>query len=173
MTLEELWELFPVVLEPHSPQWKMQALEEIASLQKLLNSYNPVISHIGSTAIPGIMAKPIVDILVEIAPEVDFNSIKQLMERSGYICMSESEQRISFNKGYTPEGYAAKVFHIHFHRFGDNMEIRFRDYLTVHPQAAREYEQLKLGLAAKYRNNRDAYTSAKTDFITRICKYTT
>ena len=82
--------------------------------------------------------------------------------------MSESDSRISFNKGYTPTGYADRVFHIHFHRIGDNDEIRFRDYLIVHPEVAKEYERLKQSLLPKYKNDRDGYTDSKTMFIQSI-----
>ena len=82
--------------------------------------------------------------------------------------MSESEKRVSFNKGYTLKGYADKVFHIHFHRTEDNNEVLFRDYLMEHPDIAREYEQLKIFLLLKYKNNRNGYTDAKSDFIQRI-----
>lgn len=82
--------------------------------------------------------------------------------------MSYSERRVSFNKGYTPEGYANKVFHIHFHRIGDNNEILFRDYLIAHPDTAREYERLKMSLLPKYRNDRDGYTEAKAAFVKQI-----
>lgn len=168
MTMEELWELFPVVLEPHNPEWTVWATEEIASLNELLAGYHTVISHIGSTAIPDILAKPIVDILVEISDDADWISVKNMMEAGGYICMSESDSRISFNKGYTLAGYADKVFHIHFHRFGDNDEILFRDCLLANPGSAREYELLKKSLLPKYKNDRDAYTDAKSEFIRRI-----
>ncbi|MDE6458117.1 MAG: GrpB family protein, partial [Muribaculum sp.] len=96
--------------------------------------------------------------------------IKNIMRANGYICMSETDKRISFNKGYTPAGYADKVFHIHFHRIGDNDEIRFRDYLIAHPEVAREYERLKISLLPKYRNDRDGYTEAKTGFVNEIVK---
>lgn len=169
MTLEELWELFPLVLSTHNPQWGEWAEEEMAILSRLLSGFDIRISHIGSTAIPGIMAKPTVDILVEIPDETDKDSIRKIMESAGYICMSVSDERMSFNKGYTPEGYAERVFHIHFHHKGDNDEIRFRDYLIEHPDIAKEYERLKLSLLPQFRHNRDAYTEAKTDFIKRIC----
>lgn len=64
MTLEELWELFPIVMTPHNPKWVIWAKEEMRLLSDLLSSYDPIINHIGSTAINGIQAKPIVDILV-------------------------------------------------------------------------------------------------------------
>lgn len=170
MTLEELWELFPIVLTPHNPQWGNWAREEMRLLSDILSSYGPVISHIGSTAIEEIVAKPIVDILVELSPGIGWSMIKDVMEANGYICMSESESRISFNKGYTLAGYADRVFHIHFHRIGDNDEILFRDYMNAHPEAAAEYERLKLSLLPKYRNDRDGYTDAKTDFVKNIVR---
>lgn len=168
MTLEELWELFPIILMPHKPEWKVWADEEIQSLSELLADFSPTINHIGSTAIPDIMAKPIVDILVEISPDCDWRSVKELLEKANYICMLESNGRMSFNKGYTPKGYAERVFHIHIHTIGDNDEICFRDYLRKNPLVAKEYEALKLSLLPKCRNDRDGYTEAKSDFIQRI-----
>ena len=168
LTLEELWGVFPIVLTPHNNQWQEWATEEMESLAALLERYNPVISHIGSTAIPAFKAKPIIDILVEINYENNQQRIKEEMETAGYICMSVSEIRMSFNKGYTLHGYDDKVFHVHFHTVGDNDEIRFRDYLLTHPDVAGEYERLKLSLLPKYRNDRDGYTSAKSGFIKRI-----
>lgn len=170
MTLEELWQLFPIVLTPHQLQWKDWAREEIENLTALLSGYCPVITHIGSTAIPNIHAKPIIDILVEINPSADKQQIKEKMETAGYICMSVSDNRMSFNKGYISTGYADKVFHIHFHRIGDNDEILFRDHLIAHPEVAEEYEDLKLSLLPKYRNDRDGYTEAKSEFVRRTIK---
>ncbi len=172
MTLEELWELFPIELKPHNPQWSEWANSEIKTLSAILFDLSPKISHIGSTAIPGIMAKPIVDILIEVESAESFSEIKKRLEQSGYICMSESATRLAFNKGYTPAGYAEKVFHIHIHLLGDNNEIRFRDYLRTHPEAARAYESLKLSLLHALRHNRDAYTAAKSPFIHRILTQT-
>lgn len=168
MTLEELWQLFPIVLTPHQPQWKDWAKVEIDDLSALLSEYAPIINHIGSTAIPGIQAKPTIDILVEIAPCADWQRVRATMEAAGYICMSSSDTRMSFNKGYTPEGYAEKVFHIHFHAIGDNDEIIFRDYLNSHPEVTREYEKLKLSLLPKYKHDRDGYTDAKSAFVKKI-----
>lgn len=168
MTLEELWQLFPIVLTPHQPQWKDWAHEEIIKLSGLLEDYNPIITHIGSKAIHHIQAKPIIDILVEINPGADKQQIKEKMEAAGYICMSVCDIRMSFNKGYTPAGYADKVFHIHFHRIGDNDEILFRDYLIAHPEVAKGYEKLKLSLLPKYRNDRNGYTEAKTAFVRSV-----
>lgn len=168
MTLKELWELFPIVLTPHQLQWKEWAEEEIGSLTAMLADYKPVINHIGSTAIHDIWAKPIIDILVEMPSDVNFNAVRTMMETHGYICMSVSDSRMSFNKGYTPKGFAERVFHIHLRQSGDNDEIYFRDYLISHPTVAKEYEALKLSLLPKYKHNRDGYTEAKTEFVRRV-----
>lgn len=100
MTLEELWQLFPIILSPYNRQWIHWAQDEIKRLSGLLAAFHPIISHIGSTAIPGIQAKPIIDILVEVSTDIEWESIKDIMEVNGYICMSGSDNRISFNKGY-------------------------------------------------------------------------
>lgn len=171
LSLDELWKLFPIAIVPHNPQWKLWAEEEIAVLSEIIADYSPMINHVGSTAIPTICAKPTIDILVEINPESDWGMVKNRMEAHGYICMSTSEKRMSFNKGYTPDGYAERVFHIHFHANGDNDEIYFRNYLINNLTVAKDYEKLKLSLLPEYRNNRDGYTRAKTDFIKKIMKF--
>lgn len=170
MTLEELWQLFPITLTPHRAEWKDLAEDEIKLLSGILSDFAPVITHIGSTAVPGIWAKPIIDILVETDPDCDKSALRAVMEKAGYIGMAASGTRMSFNKGYTEEGYADKVFHIHVHPTGDNDEITFRDYLRSHPSAAAEYERLKLSLLPRFRNDRDGYTEAKSSFIREIMK---
>ena len=164
MTLEELWQLFPIFLTEHQEYWKEWFYDEARVLEKALSS-SVRISHIGSTAIPSIWAKPIVDILVEIPEGRNLLDYKALIINSGYICMSQSENRLSFNKGYTENGFAERVFHLHLRYVGDNDELYFRDYLIEYPEVAKEYEELKLRLWKKYEHNRDAYTNAKTELV--------
>ena len=164
MSLEELWLLFPIFLEEHKDCWKEWYVEEEKRLKRVLTN-NERISHIGSTAIPSIWAKPIVDILVEIPKGTDLLDYKAEIINCGYICMSQSEDRISFNKGYTEHGFSEKVFHLHLRYAGDNDELYFRDYLIEFPDIAKEYEKLKLSLWKEYEHNRDSYTKAKTEFV--------
>ena len=164
MTLEELWQLFPIYLTEHQPYWKEWYLEEEHLLKAALSS-SERIHQIGSTAIPSIWAKPIVDILVEVPRERNLLDYKALITNNGYICMSQSGNRLSFNKGYTENGFAERVFHLHLRYSGDNDELYFRDYLIEHPDAAKAYEELKLRLCKKYEHNRDAYTNAKTELV--------
>jgi len=164
MSLEELWQLFPIFLTEHQDCWKEWYFEEENLLKKTLSCLDRI-SHIGSTAIPAIWAKPIIDILVEIPKESNLFECKDLIINNGYICMSESEDRISFNKGYTENGFAERVFHLHLRYTGDNKELYFRDYLIEHADAAKEYEALKLKLWKQYEHDRDAYTNAKTELV--------
>ena len=166
MTLEELWRLFPIILTEHDDRWERFYSEEEALLKSILPS-GTVVNHIGSTAVKGIWAKPIVDILVEV--DGDFSETMQILQRSGWLKMSESENRVSFNKGYTEEGFAERVFHLHLRRAGDNDEIYFRDYLIAHHEVAKEYETLKLDLWKRFEHDRDGYTEAKREFV---AKYT-
>ncbi len=170
MTLEELWVLFPITLSEHKDCWHDWYEEEKERLRFILHGIDLKINHIGSTAIHSIKAKPIIDILVEI-PEYSFmGDIKEKLENNGYICMSEQENRKSFNKGYTDKGFAEKVFHLHLRYFGDNDELYFRDYMNNYPILAQEYEKLKCCLWKKYEHNRDAYTEAKSAFVLKYTK---
>lgn len=166
MSLEELWQLFPIFLTEHDARWALWYAEEERLLKNCLPEGLTVrIDHIGSTAVKGIWAKPIIDILVEVMPDRDLHEFKSALEQVGYLCMCESECRISFNKGYTENGFAEKVFHLHLRKSGDHDELYFRDYLNSYPAAAKEYEKLKLGLWKQYEHDRDGYTKSKTEFV--------
>ena len=165
MTLEELWELFPIILTEHKSCWQDWYEEEKRTITALLPDQTLRINHIGSTAVSHIWAKPIIDILIEIPETVSMDGIRAALVNSGYICMSVSENRASLNKGYTSEGFAERVFHIHLRYEGDHDELYFRDYLNACPAIAKEYERLKLSLWKEYEHDRDGYTNAKGAFV--------
>ena len=168
MTLEELWELFPIFLVEHDDRWEVYYDEIEKELTRLLSDQHVVrISHIGSTAVQEIWAKNIVDVMVEIPETNSMKDVARILEQNGFTIMSAEANRISLNKGYTENGFADKVYHIHLRYAGDNDELFFRDYLNDHTDVAKEYEALKLRLWKQYEHNRDAYTNAKTDFITK------
>jgi len=171
MTLEELWQLFPIILSAHNPDWKKYYEEEKALLEKSFGNLLVRIEHIGSTAVEGLIAKPTVDILLEADPSASPDEVRRTAERCGYTVMSEKtvpEYRLDLCKGYTPQGFADKVFHLHIRHPGDWDEIVFRDYLRRNPAKAQEYARLKTDLQKRFEHDRDAYTEAKGDFI-RTC----
>ena len=169
MSLTELWKLFPIYLTEHQPCWKEWYAEEESLLKNKLPEIDRI-SHMGSTAVSSIWAKPTIDILVEIPEKYKLSDYKELILESGYLCMSETSDRISFNKGYTEEGFAERVFHLHLRYAGDHDELYFRDYLLEHTEIAVEYEKMKLKLWKEYEFHRDGYTNAKTDFIQKYTK---
>ena len=166
MTLEELWQLFPIILTKHDERWAEYYAEQAAELTKIL-PHGAIVNHVGSTAVKAIWAKPIVDVLVEVGASENLSEVAATLQNNGWIKMSESESRMSFNKGYTEDGFAEKVYHLHLRRMGDNDEIYFRDYLNTHPEVAKEYESLKLGLWKTFEHDRDGYTAAKSEFVTK------
>lgn len=164
MSLEELWELFPIFLTEHQTCWNEWYAEEEMILKRVIPQAERI-SHIGSTAIGFIQAKPIIDILAEVPRGCELADQKEFVENSGYLCMAQGTDRMSFNKGYAENGFAEKVFHLHVRYAGDNDELYFRDYLLEHPDVAEEYEKMKLKLWKKYEHDRDGYTNAKREFV--------
>ena len=168
MSLAELWELFPIVLQEHNPDYTEWYEEEQAILFDTLKNYGVFrISHIGSTSIQGLVAKPIVDILLELENGYNKEAVVDVLQDNGWLVMAQddSAQTIDLNKGYTLKGFAEKVYHLHIKPAGDWGELYFRDYLRKHSDVAGEYERLKLRLKEKFEHNRDAYTDAKSNFI--------
>jgi len=168
MSLEELWQLFPIILKEHRSEYETWYHEEKQHLLHLLQPYGILrISHIGSTSVKGLIAKPIVDILLELPDDYEIDRIAALLRQHGWIPMQQDDagKTLDLNKGYTPDGFAEKVYHLHVKPYGDWDELYFRDYLRQHSDAARRYEELKLQLKEQYEHNRDAYTDAKSGFV--------
>lgn len=174
MTLEELWQLFPIILKEHNPEYENWYCIEYDNLIEHIGEKKiKRINHIGSTAVKGLISKPTIDILLEIDSACDVIWLKNTLLAMGWILMSSEESphmKMVFNKGYTPEGFAEKVYHLHVRFYGDWNELYFRDYLRDHPETAEEYGKLKLGLLKKYEHDRDGYTNAKTDFVHKYTK---
>ncbi|MBE6049803.1 MAG: GrpB family protein [Clostridium sp.] len=172
MTLEELWELFPIIIKEHNPEYKLWYKEEKMNLLSEFSDIILRINHIGSTSVKGLKAKPTVDILMEISQNSDISDVKDKLSAMGWILISSSEEefRQVYNKGYTKYGFAEKVYHLHVRYKNNWNELYFRDYLIDHPEVAKEYEKLKLKLWKEFEHNRDAYTDAKSEFILSYTK---
>jgi GrpB-like predicted nucleotidyltransferase (UPF0157 family) len=165
-------------LSEYNPAWFEWYTEEKENLERLIGAENIArISHFGSTSVPGLLAKPTVDILIEISDDTAINKLIASLSTPDYIYLhQESTPTIStpslhlmFLKGYLTGGFAEKVYHIHVVRFGDwDEKLFFRDYLITHPEAAAEYAALKRNLYKDYEHDHGGYTEAKGAFIKEI-----
>lgn len=172
MTLEKLGQLFPIIIQEYSEKWVSLYLSES---KRIVNSFSPSeivrIDHIGSTAIPGLKAKPTIDILLQVSEHTDLHKIKTIFKALDYHINEHPDNpppHLTFVKGYTRKGFKGQTYHVHLRYKGDWDEIRFRDYLIQHKEIAKEYETLKMELADNYKNDREAYTNSKTGFIEKI-----
>ncbi len=156
-----------VRLRPYSADWPRLFEAERARLQAAIGWYVLDIQHIGSTSVPGLAAKPILDIGVAVtnfeAAAVCIESLVAL----GYEYLGELgiPRRHYFVKG------APRTHHLHMNEItSDDWQrtIAFRDYLRRHPEAAQEYADLKHALTVCFPEDREAYTNAKSGFIARI-----
>ena len=171
MSNEELWQLFPIVLKPHSPAWASWFAGEKCVLESALDDTGVFrISHVGSTAVPGLVAKPTVDILLEVQPDYGEAALQTHVEAAGYLLNRLAHKpppHLMGMKGYTPAGFAERVFHLHVRYPGDWPEPYFRDYLCDHPDVAAAYAALQADLRQRYEHDRDAYTAEKAAFVQR------
>lgn len=170
MSQEELWELFPIILEKHNPDYGQWYREMETDLSGRLSDIRILrISHIGSTAVAGLTAKPIVDILLEPEPGYDMDRLIRALDGGGWTLMwrKNADGSMQLAKGYTPEGFAERVYHLHVRPRGDWDELYFRDYLIDRRAAASEYETLKIRLKEQFEHDRDGYTDAKHEFVVR------
>jgi GrpB-like predicted nucleotidyltransferase (UPF0157 family) len=162
--------LYPIFLTEYDNNWQTLFEEEKAILHKIFDS-TLKIEHIGSTAIPGILAKPTIDILLEKPRYLNDEEIIKVMIANGYIYMQEQTRHLMFVKGYSAHGLEKKSYHIHIGLLNQKWlwdRMYFRDYLRLHPEELKKYEQLKKELSKQFRYDREAYTDGKTDYIKRI-----
>jgi GrpB-like predicted nucleotidyltransferase (UPF0157 family) len=174
MSNDELGKLFPIIISEPDSNWISLFHKEESRIQKILGKENIIrIEHIGSTSVPDLIAKPTIDILIEVPEDVNKDLIIEKFITLGYHYIPKPENpapHMMFVKGYTMKGFKGQAYHIHVRHSGDWDELYFRDYLKAHPAIAREYGELKVKLLKDYRNDRDGYTDKKSDFINRMTK---
>jgi len=164
-----------IVIVPYNPNWPRMFEEEKKHLFNCL-PHNIVkrIEHFGSTAIPGLSAKPIIDILVEVTSlEETKNIVVPILTVQGYDYFwrpTHGNDGLPFYAWFIKRGAQGNRTH-HIHLVEKDFEhwdrLFFRDYLIEHPRLLKEYQQIKLCLSDKFPNDRVAYTEAKTEFINK------
>ncbi|MDQ4123905.1 MAG: GrpB family protein [Acidobacteriota bacterium] len=162
-----------IKLSPHREEWHELFAVEARQLTAAIGKYTLAIEHIGSTAICGISAKPIIDIMLGMREIADVGQVIEPFEELGYIYCGENGIT---NRHYFRKGSPLRTHHLHIVELNCefwNNHLLFRDYLRVHPQIAFQYENLKRELARTHRENREAYTEGKTAFIKNVLKAAT
>ena len=156
-----------IQLNPHDPQWASLYEKEAASLQSCLSDSIVRINHVGSTSIPNIKAKPILDILVESETYPPTQSIMASLRAMEYENRGESgvPERFWFIKG------KPRQYHLHWCPTGGvvaHSQIKFRDVLRNNSKLARDYEKIKVTAAPGQEIDSHSYATAKSEFISRI-----
>ena len=156
-----------VRLIQYTDEWARLFQEEKSRLLAAVGKYVLDIQHVGSTSIPGMMAKPIIDIAIAVNNFEEASVCVTPIEHLGYEYKGELgiPRRHYFAKGNP------RTYHIHMNEISSqdwNDQINFRNYLLQHQEIAKEYAELKLKLAQQYPTDRPTYTDSKTPFIERI-----
>jgi len=158
-------EMDVVELRDHDPGWKDLFQLERESLLGSLGPLAMAVEHVGSTAVPNLRAKPIIDILVTVN-EIRLDDLEDTLGRLGYVHVPIGDpERFFFRKGMP------RTHHVHVVRHGGNEHLKhiiFRDRLIAHPDELAEYERLKANLALRFREDRQAYSDGKDGFISMI-----
>lgn len=160
-----------IELAAHRAEWKTLFESEANLLHEAVGKYVAAVEHIGSTAISGLVAKPILDILVGVQNLENAEKCVVPLAEIGYEYRGEQgiAGRFYFRKGVAD----ISTHHLHMVEMTSDVwrnHLLFRDYLRQHPNAAKDYGRLKRKLAVKFKHNRPAYTEAKAAFIESILK---
>jgi GrpB-like predicted nucleotidyltransferase (UPF0157 family) len=155
-----------LILEPHRESWKHGFESEAARIMAALGPTLQILHHIGSTSIPGIHAKPIIDILAEVESLECLDASRHAWEQLGYEVMGEFgiPGRRYFRKSIA----GIRTHHVHAFSIGSPdlaRHLAFRDFLRCHPPIAQEYSALKLSLANSCHGDIDAYMDGKDAFV--------
>lgn len=161
----------PVLIEAYNPDWKQRFGWEYSNLHTLFAPCGAIIEHIGSTAVPGLAAKPIIDIMLSTPCLADIESRIPDLATLGYQYIPEFEDQQPRRRFFIKEDNGKRWSHLHAVETGDDFwrtHLKFRDTLRSQPEIRQQYELLKYRLAAEFRHDREGYCDAKSGFITDI-----
>lgn len=159
-----------ISMVPHDPTWHRKFQREAEQLTAVLGSNAVAVHHIGSTAIPAIYAKPIIDLLLVVQDLAALDEKQPWMEALGYEALGEFG--IPGRRYFRRDNKSGDRTHqVHAFQNGSSQirrHLAFRDYMLTHPDAAQAYSDLKRELAAKYPSDSEAYMDGKDEFIQEI-----
>lgn len=157
-----------ITVVAYDPAWRDQFLRLALPMRNALGDIALRIDHIGSTAIPNLAAKPVIDIQVSVASFEPLHEILRPLQGLGYQWRSDNPD---LTKRYFREPEGKPRTHVHVRVLGSwsqQFALLFRDYLRANPDDAKLYEAKKIELAAIYEHNRAAYTDGKSPIIWEI-----
>jgi GrpB-like predicted nucleotidyltransferase (UPF0157 family) len=160
-----------VQLSHYKPEWKELYKKERKLLRSSIGKYILDIQHVGATSIPGVVAKPIIDIAIGVKSLSIVKRLIKPLKELGYEYKGTAGVP---GRHFFPKGSERNRTHyLHMERLGSKNwknHILFRDYLRRHKEAVKEYNKLKEKLAKEYKNERESYTAKKSVFIQKILK---
>ena len=158
----------PVDVCDYDPRWIERYQVAAGRIREALGEGADRIEHIGSTAVPGLAAKPVIDVQVSVADVSNLDAYRPRLESVGMVHRPHPEV-VDRREFFRPAG--PRTVHVHVVDAGGELERTYllhRDYLRAHPDAAAEYAALKRSLAAAHRYERQRYQDAKEPFILRL-----
>lgn len=153
---------------PHQVEWSNMFRDENRKITNVFEKEILNVFHIGSTAIPNIKAKPVIDIMVEVINIENVDNFNNDMKQLGYEALGENGIP---NRRFFKKGGDNRTHHVHIFEQGNeeiSRHLRFRDYMIAHPEEAMKYSQLKEYLAEKFPNNIEKYIEGKNNYIKEI-----
>ncbi|MBY0462807.1 MAG: GNAT family N-acetyltransferase [Alphaproteobacteria bacterium] len=157
-----------ITVVPYNPIWKNMFEEEAPRIKAVLGENCIAVHHIGSTSVPGLAAKPIIDILPVVKDIMGVDAINEKMEAFGYEV--KGEYGISFRR-FFQKGNPVRTHHVHIFEDGSpeiERHLKFRDWMCAHPKDLEAYANLKQELAQKYPHDRMGYGLGKESFVAAI-----
>jgi GrpB-like predicted nucleotidyltransferase (UPF0157 family) len=153
----------PIEIVAYDPSWPSSYVAECERLAPLLPGVR--IYHIGSTAVPGLAAKPVID-MIALVDDLEAN-IAAVVQGAGYQLPARFNVNLLHRRFLCYPTASHRTHHLHLVDERDHLDLclRFRDSLRGHPKLAAEYATLKRALAARFREDREGYTKAKSTFI--------
>lgn len=161
----------PVSLADHDPRWRTMFEDEKRRLMDALPGTFLAIEHIGSTAVDGMKAKPLIDLLAGVDSMETAIALNRLLVEHGYTTSASLNDTLPTRQWFMRQEQGVRTHHLHVvvHDSDEwRMRIGFRDALRADPELRRRYTALKEDLVARYAEDRDAYTEGKGAFIAQV-----
>ncbi len=162
----------PILVVPYEEAWPSLFLEEQMRIEGAIGPWLEEIEPVGSTAVPGLAAKPIIDIMVGVKSLEDSPILVERLVGIGYEYVPQFERVMPFRRYFRKVLEGRRTHQIHLVERSNaewwDRHVLFRDYLRANPEIAGQYARLKYELSGRFGEDREAYTDAKTDFISEV-----